>query len=383
MSMIKVCPVALVIKLAGVVAVCPKKTLKESLIGVRCYRARAEDITGQPGSNMGFAATDLEIGIHVGPTSDQWCLVEGAKLFECLKAFDEAEIEWDETENGLLLTGPANQFLLPYLEKSEHPDPIHARAATKDHAIVNAQMFVDGVASIEHAVARESSRMVMTGILMRIDGGSIELTGVDGRRAASCWVPLEAGMGKGKRAFFSVPRAAFLALARSINPATSEPLRISFTQNDVTFATPDFTIQSRLIEGRPPEMDAIWPDPKKTTARIQTSRQGLIDALKRVSIMTDPSIRRANVAWREKIVISTERGAGTGGTAQAVLDSAFSGSPADSAYNPGYLLEWLRAAKSDEVVLSLSTRGDAEGPLVMTAPDESGSTLRGLIMPLT
>lgn len=378
MSMIKVNSSALAAKLAAVVAVCPRRTIKEALTGVRCYRAKAEDITGQPGGNMGFAATDLEIGIHVGPASDEWCLVEGAKLVECLKAFDEDEISWDELEDGLLLSGPSGQFLLPYLLKSDHPAPIHPQDDAKAQAIVNGQLFSNGVSSVEHAVASESSRMVMTGILLRLAGDSIEIHGTDGRRLASCRIPLEQTAPKSK-SFYAVPKAAFRALSCALSMGKDASLLISFTPNEVLFKGKDFMIQSRLIEGRPPEIDAIWPDPKKATVRIQTSRQSMVDALKRATIMTDPSTKRANISWAEKVVIATSRD--NGGTAQAFVDAAFSGAATGASYNPAYLSEWLKSAKGEEVVLSLQ---GPDKPLLMSAVDEeSGSNLRGLIMPMT
>ena len=78
-------------------------------------------------------------------------------------------------------------------------------------------------------------------------------------------------------------------------------------------------------------------------------------------------------------IVNTDQGSQF--TAQAFVDAAFSGNKAEASYNPAYLSEWLKSAKSEEVVLSLQ---GPDRPLLMSAVDEeSGSNLRGLIMPMT
>ena len=97
-----------------------------------------------------------------------------------------------------------------------------------------------------------------------------------------------------------------------------------------------------LVDGRYPDVDAVWPK-QKTGTSFDHHTDDLVQAVKRAAVCVDQEARRLDISIQPKGLTLTARGVGRG---QAVVQvpAEVQGDPLDLVVNPGYLMDVLRNA---------------------------------------
>ena len=127
-------------------------------------------------------------------------------------------------------------------------------------------------------------------------------------------------------------------------------------QNQIIFQLDKTTFVSRLIEGKFPNYDQVIPKDEKTTGKL--SREELLSAMRRVSILTSQENQAVKIDFLKGRLLVSSRAPNVG-EAKEEISADVSGDDLTIGFNPSYVIDVLKNLETEEVSLSMT---DADKP---------------------
>jgi DNA polymerase-3 subunit beta len=199
------------------------------------------------------------------------------------------------------------------------------------------------------------------------------MVATDGHRLAKVESKVDLGDVAGMKVI--VPPKA-LSMVRSYSEG-EEKIDVGLGENSISFDMEATSIYSRLLEGQFPNYEKVIPE--NNEKELVVSRTGLIEATKRVSILSD-TLTHQVVFSLEKDKLALNVTTQELGEAHEELDGSFSGDPMEIGYNAVYVQDILRTMEGDEISFLLD-RADNAGVVAPVAQSEEIKHLC-IIMPL-
>ena len=208
-------------------------------------------------------ATDLEVGIRLdvqGLTIEEpgEAILPAARLIAILREATDEELSIEADQTACVVRGPTLEFEMPGEDPAQFPEwPTFTEE--KYHEI-SAGSLREMIRRTLFAVADETGRYSMTGVLWDMDGDTTRLVGSDGYRLALAQGTATSHGGhttKGQQPV--VPTKAMSLLERNLQDDPEEAVKICLRPNDVLFRTERAVLYSRLVEGRYPDYRQIFP----------------------------------------------------------------------------------------------------------------------------
>lgn len=255
-----------------------------------------------------------------------------------------------------VLATAGGEYSLQALDPAEWPAiPAPPDAATA--APYDADELRAAISAVSHAASRDESKAILQGI--RLSGTAAAAT--DGHRLSRYGIanPDDA---------IVVPAAALSQLQH-----LQGDIHIAHGGGYITFSDGITTINSRLLDGTYPNIDALVPDSFKTTATVD--RIALLHAVQRVAILADTQNNIIKLAIGDTLAITADVELGNG-SEQLPIDRT--GKPLTFAVNATYLADGLKAITTPRITLSANT---PTTPVTLT-PAESDTIQTYLIMPV-
>jgi len=245
---------------------------------------------------------------------------------------------------------------------------------------------VDGVDSIEideallkkmisqtnFAVSDNESRPIHTGALFETGNGELTIVAVDGYRLALRREPLE---NSNVPTFsFVVPGTALSELEKIITDG-DEIVSITHGQKYITFTIGNTTLISRRLEGE--FLNYKNSIPQSSKYRFKVEKDEIVRAVERVSLIISDKLRTPIkcVFGDGNIKMSS---ASTYGKANDECSMSGDGEELEIGFNDKYLLEALKAAPAENVILELTS---GVTPCVLSSADEKNNFLY-MILPV-
>lgn len=222
------------------------------------------------------------------------------------------------------------------------------------------------------AVSDNDSRPVYTGSMFEIENGVLTLISVDGYRLALRREKIEGDEGLNE---FIVPGAALNDLERICSSEGEEKVRISVGGNHVSFSLGNTFIVTRRLEGD--FLNYRKAVPQNFKYEIKVSRQELLRAVDRVSLIVDEKTKNPVRIIFDDGIINCSCTTPIGKADDVCLCSG-NGDGLEIGFNDKYLKDALKAAPSDELIVSLNT---GSAPCVMTPADGSDG-FKYMILPI-
>lgn len=207
--------------------------------------------------------------------------------------------------------------------------------------------FASMVKSTAKTVSRDESHPVLTGILISQTGTSLKMVATDSYRLAVAEVVLDSIP---PREFEAVISGSFLQDITAL-PSSSEPIVLALNENQIVVTYQNATFINRRIEGTFPNYKQLLSD--AYTTRISLSRSALMDAIRRVSLLSNKvSPVQVSVDAEAGIVtlISTSQDVGN---AQESLVCSVEGESLDIAFNYSFMLDGLSSMQSEDISFNL------------------------------
>jgi DNA polymerase-3 subunit beta len=207
------------------------------------------------------------------------------------------------------------------------------------------------IKKVVKAVSKDESRMVLTGVLIKMDRESLQFVATDSYRLAISKVKLDTPI---EETIELIAPGDVLDEIRRLITAQSD-ITISDSENQIIFAFGETTFITRKIEGSYPNYEAIIPTEKNMTAVIETA--SLLNAVRRASITAqlhtplrfsfDPDAQLISVSSKTQDVAS----------AYEQVIAQIDGAPLEIGFNHQYIIDGLSAVDTEELYF------EAQAPL--------------------
>lgn len=296
-----------------------------------------------------FTTTDLDVGItgSVEAQVDK----EGATTLPAKRLVSivrelpasEVEVSVDSKNHASIRSGPSF-FKIIGLGESEFP-PLPDFANAKEFRIPHS-VLRDGLRKTAYAISTDETRYVLNGIFASFREGKLTLVATDGRRLAMVDSDLE--FPASHETDVIIPTKAVNELQRLLGDSGEVVVKLSDSQ--ISFSVGDSLLCSKLIEGNYPNYRQVIPG--DSNERVIFSREGLLETVRRVSLLSSDKSNSVKLVFGENRVEVTANSPDVG-EAQETIDVVYQGPAMQIAFNPEFLMAPLRNLESEQVYLDL------------------------------
>ena len=221
------------------------------------------------------------------------------------------------------------------------------------------------------AVSQDESRPVHTGALFDVEEDTLTMVAVDGFRLALRREPVEEKNGSFQ---FVVPGAS-LAEVERICRETSDPVSIHQGSRHILFHIDDTILITRRLEGE----FLAWKQaiPRNNPIKLNVDRRLFLSCIERVSLIVSDKLKSPLrcVLGNDSIDITTRTALGN---AHDCCPAAGNGNGMEIGFNNRFMMDALRAAPSDQVVLEMSS---AVTPCIIV-PAEGEENFLFMVLPV-
>ncbi len=339
---------------------------------LQCVRIQATEE-----GTLTMSATDLELGIRCELKEVQieqpgQVVINAAKFASLIHELSDETVTLSLVEDALEVSTAGGKFKFYTFPPDEFP-PVSI-GDSESSAIVLASSMAEIIGLTAYAVAKETTRYAINGLLMEIEDKKLTMVGTDGRRLA--WANVSLVSGKEEKQSCIVPPHTMQMLARlSARKDEDAQVTIYVTDNQVIFKLPEIVIISSLVEGKFPDYSSVIP--KEHACRIAVDRQELLAVLRRIMVFTQSKDMTHGARLKPEdgnIIIDVP--SSEVGEASERVPAEISGDPIQIGFDPRYMTEPLRALNHEQVILELKA---PKVPLVLKA----GSNFTYVLMPVT
>jgi DNA polymerase III subunit beta len=320
--------------------------------------------------NLTLSSTDMEISLRASIAGeiagDGAVVVPGRLLTDLARLLpdDSVTLSYEEGDGVLQVTSGSHSSRLNVYSAEDFP-----RLPPTDVALhtIAAPALLATIDKVARAASRDESRPVLTGILVRFEGGKLVMAATDSYRLAVKETELEAG---GADLEAIIPARALQELARLA--AGADEVRLGVHENHVIFSAGDVWLTSRRIDGQFPNYKQLLPETFE--AEVTTPREPLLRVIRRAGVLAQRNAPlRLRFAEGELSVSAQTQDVGE---AHESLPVDYAGEPLQIGFNPDFLRDGLEAVSDESVQLKLI---NPLRPGLIVSPDES---FWYLIMPI-
>jgi DNA polymerase-3 subunit beta len=307
-------------------------------------------------------ATDLEMQItavsEIAGKDGEATTVGARKLHDLLRALpDDAQVSVEVSGSRMTVRAGRSRFNLQTLAAADYPRI--SVGTEKIQSLTLAQRdFRSLIRLAEFAMAQQDIRYYLNGMLLVIDGGSLQAVATDGHRLS--WASLAAG-GSFTRQEVIVPRKTVLELAKLLADS-DEPVAIDILANQIRFRFGSVELVSKVVDGKFPDYNRVIPTGH--TRIVDVERTALLSALQRAAILSNEKFRGVRVVLGDgalRIVCANSEQE----EAEEELPVDYRGEALDIGFNITYLLDALSNLTSERVSIAF---GDANSSALVTMP---------------
>jgi DNA polymerase-3 subunit beta len=226
--------------------------------------------------------------------------------------------------------------------------------------------LLDTVARVSRSASRDESRPVLTGILVRFEGGKLVMAATDSYRLSVKETPLAEQLPELEAI---IPARALAELGRIAQ--SSESLEVGVHENQVVFVASDIWLTSRRIDGQFPNYKQLLPE--SFEHEVTLPRAELLDIVRRVGVVVQRT-SPIQLRFREGELTVFARTQDVG-EAKESLPVQFAGDPLEIGFNAEFLREGIESIAADELRLKLISplrpavlEGAADDPTYLIMP---------------
>jgi DNA polymerase III subunit beta len=332
--------------------------------------------------SLTLIAQDMEVGIRyelrgiqVSKAGD--AILAISQLTSILRESQDTEVTIDANDDGAKVRIGTSKFDMSGYPVNEFPDLPAFDDGGRYHEITAGDLRKMIRRTSFAADKKDSTRFALSGVLWEAEGKLARLVATDSKRLAVCEGPATLhGPAEATKGSHLVPAKTMTLLERNLTD-DGELVRVALRANEAMFQTERAMIYTRLVEGRyPPYRDIISQTRKQANVKIALPVESFLSRVRQAAIMTDDESKRVDLSFEAGKVTMKARGAETGSSEVVMMLPEFDGAPVTIAFDPQYVVEFLRAIDGEPtVILELS---DGSKPALF----QCGDTYKYLVMPL-
>ena len=246
--------------------------------------------------------TRLETWVEVNSAEGEGSLAINAKnLLDPLRELPDQPLTFDINDETLevFIYYQNGKYNFVGLKGDEYPDPKPLKEDSAMSLTIDSEMLLSGINRTVFATADDELRPVMNGIYFDITSEDLTFVASDGHKLVR--VTTTDSKGDGRSSFILPKKPA--NLLKSILPRENGDVEINFDENNAYLTMGNYKMVCRFVEGRYPNYNSVIP--QNNSNSVVLDRLSLLNALKRVSVFSNPSIGLVKLQLSEdKIVIT-------------------------------------------------------------------------------
>ncbi|MGI6073047.1 MAG: DNA polymerase III subunit beta [Fermentimonas sp.] len=260
------------------------------------------------------------------------------------------------------------------LKGDEYPEPKPLVQESTMNLTLSAETLLSGINRTVFATADDELRPVMNGILFDITPDDITFVASDGHKLVK--VVNKEVKSSGNSSFILPKKPA--NLLKTILPKESGDVEVSFDANNAYLTMGSYIMVCRFIEGRYPNYNSVIP--KDNPNKITIDRLSLLNALKRVSVFSNPAIGLIKFQLSDNKIIITTQDVDYMTSAEETLECEYSGNIMNIGFKSSFIIDILDNLSSPDVVIELSDPSRAG--LILPSENEENEDVLTLLMPM-
>lgn len=259
------------------------------------------------------------------------------------------------------------------LKGDEYPQP----KELKDSAItlsISAETLFNGINRTVFATADDELRPVMNGIYFDITTEDLTFVASDGHKLVR--VIDKEVEGDGRSSFILPKKPA--NLLRMLLPKEAGNVEIKFDENNAYIVMSNFIMICRFVEGRYPNYNSVIP--QNNPNNVTLDRLALLNALKRVSVFSNPASSLVKLQLSEDKIVVSAQDIDFLTSAEEIIPCRYNGNVMNIGFKAVFLIDILNNIPSTDVKMELSDPSRAG--IILPLENEENEDMLTLLMPM-
>lgn len=321
--------------------------------------------------------TRLETWIEVNNAEGEGSLAINAKnLLDPLRELPDQPLTFDINDETLevFIYYHNGKYNFVGLKGDEYPEPKPLKEETSMSLTIEADMLMSGINRTVFATADDELRPVMNGIYFDTTSDNLTFVASDGHKLVR--VTTTEAKGEGRSSFILPKKPA--NLLKALLPKETGTVTINFDENNAYITMSDYKMICRFVEGRYPNYNSVIPQNNSNTVTLD--RLTLLNALKRVSVFSNPSIGLVKLQLSEEKIVITAQDIDFLTAAEETIVCSYTGNVMNIGFKAAFLIEILDNIPSSDVRIELSDPSRAG--LILPVEQETNEDMLTLLMPM-
>ena len=324
--------------------------------------------------NLKIFSTDQENSLQsVTPIkkgfSGEVC-VDSRTLFEIVKELpSKSQILLEKVKSSLRVSTPSSVFNMVGVSPEDFP--VFPEVKKASFFELKAEDVFSAIDQTLYCVSMDETRYHLNGVFLEKKEKALRFVSTDGHRLSFTEID-------NKKSFdFSegiiIPRKGLNEIQKLISTEERENIEIAVVKPRLLIKYGVFLLSIRLIEGKYPNYKQLIP--KKSSVTAVLNKENLIQALKRVSILSNPQSKNVHFHWKKKVLILTAKQPDSGDAKEEVSLNQ-NNKEISIRFNAKYVLEAILHIDGNEVTWEMT---DPSAPGLISSKTSSGAAV---IMPM-
>lgn len=295
----------------------------------------------------------------------------GRKLMEiCRSLPEDASIELYRDKEAMILRSGKSRFRLATLPADHFPK---LAAQNNELSFVMPQFELKALLQrTAFTIAQQELRYYLNGLLLEITPDKVNAVATDGHRLSLSSAKVDTASKEKTQAI--VPRKTVLELLRLLENG-EQSAGITLGKGQISITTDNFTLSSKLIEGKFPDYQRVIPTHNKKTVVFE--KDAIKQALARAAIFCSEQNKSVRFKLSNNLLNISLNGLGQE-SSEEDMEIEFSGEALDIAFNVVYLLDVLNTISDNQVKFIF---GDSNGSIILEEVNNPHNSLY-VIMPV-
>ena len=331
------------------------------------------------GDTLSLTATDLDLSLRTSCAAkvkkEGSCTVPARKLYDYVKLLPDGDISIKLLENHWIQIrcGRSNTKMVGMARANFPTLPVFPTAGVIS---IPAKVLRAMIGRTIFAIANEESRYTLNGALMVLKPESITMVATDGHRLAHVERPGEKFEGISGELKTLVPKKAMNELRILLDATDAEHIEFAKDESTLFFRIGQRLLTSRQLTGQFPNYEAVLP--KDNNKSITVRSADFSAAIQRVAQFADE--RSGAIKMRlEKNELKISSSSTETGESEDSLETTYDGDLVTMGFNSAYLLDFLKAAGSDQVRLEFK---DSQSAGQLRPEEGEDYKYRYIVMPM-
>lgn len=293
--------------------------------------------------------------------SDYECgstLISAKYLLEIIRRLDGETVELEIIDDVIVqISDNKSHFQLNSMKAEEYPDLDLSISGVQVE--FKAEDYKKIVVQTAFAASNKEVRPILTAVNAKSDGAKAEFVATDSYRLAK-----KSFVVSSKPFEANIPVKALTEVSKLIE---NDDVTLNITNNKVVFEFANTVVYSRLINGDFPKTSRMIPNNYPFVLKVNGAK--FIDAMQRVSLLAVERERIVKLSLSDNGVEVSSKSEQIGSANEKIELFQYEGGRFDISFNVDYVSDAIKAAQSEDVVLSFA--GEMNAFRVTSSEDDS------------